>query len=180
MANLCSFSMCVKGNREDIEKFYDAMRQNDSIYMGRGADAEIEYEDDEQRAFINGWCKWSVQSALVDNAISMRKDPSMWSFGDKNSDDLEFITLWEACKKWNIVMEVYSEEPGCEFQEHFICDKGDILCDECVDYHEYDISEYETKEEAEADLGIDITDEEWEDGNDYINRGGFEDWIFEI
>ena len=43
MANICSFSMCVKGERKNIEAFYNAMIQNGNIYMGRGGDASIEY-----------------------------------------------------------------------------------------------------------------------------------------
>ena len=178
MANMCDFQMCVRGNCSNIEKFYDAMCQKGPIWMGRGASAEIEFES-EDRAFITGWCKWSIQSALIDNAESMRSNPDRWYFGDDKPS--EFITLWEACKKWNVDMEVYAEECGCCFQEHFVCIEGDIICDECVEYNEYWLEEYETKEEAEAELGIEITDEEWKNRDDnYISRGGFENWDFEI
>lgn len=179
MANVCGFNMCVKGNRSDIEQFYNAMLQKGNIWMGRGAEAEISYKD-ENKAFITGWCKWSILSALIENAVSMRTEREKWGFGEDDPKDLEFITLFEACQKWNLVMEVYSEESGCEFQEHFVCDKGLIVCEECVDWFEYGIYEYETKEEAEEELGIEITDEEWNEGNDYITRGGFESWNFEI
>lgn len=183
MANICNFSMLVVGKHEDIEKFYDAMSQNGNIYMGRGAEAEIEYEDDydeegTDRAQIDGWCKWSVQSALIDNAISMRDNPDGWYWGDgADTSKLEFITLLEATKKWNLIIEVFSEESGCGFQEHYVFDKGTVLCDECIDYYEYWLDNYETKEEAEEELEIEITDEEWKEG--YANRGGFE-WDFDI
>lgn len=181
MANLCSFSMMVRGEHSDIEQFYNAMNQKGNIYMGRGGESEINYDDEEGCAFIDGWCKWSVQSAMVDNAISMRTNPDRWYWGDGvSSEGLEFITLFEACKKWNLVMEVYSEECGCEFQEHYICDKGDVICDECVEWSEYDLEEYETKEEAEEELGIELTDEEWANRDDRVTRGGFENWDFEI
>lgn len=179
MANICSFSMCVKGNHNDIESFYNAMSQNGNIFMGRGADAEIRYEDDENRAFIDGWCKWSVWSAMVDNAISMRTEPDMWYFGNAKASELKFITLMEACERWNLTIEVYSEECGCAFQEHYIVVNGDLTCEECVEWHEYCLSDYETKEEAEAELEIKITDEEW-DNDEFISRGGFEEWCFEI
>lgn len=179
MANICGFSMCVKGQHEDIEAFYNAMSQNGNIYMGRGADAEIQYEDEENRAFIDGWCKWSIQSALITHAISMRTEPEIWHFGNVDASQLEFITLVEACEKWNLTVEVYSEECGCEFQEHYVIDKGETVCSECVDYYEYYLDDYETKEEAEEELEIEITDEEWDEGG-YISRGGFEEWSFEI
>lgn len=183
MANMCCLQMIVRGERKNIEAFYNAMSQKGKIWMGRGASAEIEYEEGTNRALINGECKWSVQSALVDNAISMRSDPTGWYFGDGvDGSELEFITLFEACKRWNLNMEVYSEECGCEFQEHYVFVDGDLVCDECVDYNEYDLSEFETKEEAEEELGIKITDEEWEnkDDDEWITRGGFEAWDFEI
>ena len=179
MANICSFSMCVKGNKDDIQKFYNAMTQNGNVYMGRGADANIQYEDEEGRAFIDGWCKWSVQSALIDNAESMRSNPTMWYWGDGvDPSSLEFITLLEACRKWNIDVEVYSEEGGCCFQEHYVVVNGDLICDECVEWNEYCLDDFDTKEDAEKELGIEITDDEWHDGG-YIGRGGF-DWDFEI
>lgn len=179
MANICSFSMCVKGTHENIEKFYNAMCQDGNIYMGRGADAQILYEDEENRALIDGWCKWSVQSAMIDNAISMRTEPNMWGWTkDVNPSTLEFITLWEACARWNIDMEVFSEEPGCAFQEHYLIIDGQVVCEDCVEWNEYDLDDFETKEEAEEELEIEITDEEWEEGG-FIGRGGF-DWEFEI
>ena len=181
MANICSFSMKVKGNKEDIIQFYRALNQKGKIWMGRGAETDLGFNDDET-AFMSGWCKWSIISALIDNAISMRREPSRWSFGDGvDRDEIEFITLYEACKRWNLVMEVYSEECGMQFQEHFICDKGDVICEECVPWEEYDVYEYETKEEAEEDLEVKFTDEEWKNQDDgRITRGGFENWDFEI
>ena len=181
MANICSFSMKVRGEHKNIAKFYDAMMQNGSVYMGRGADAEIVYEDEDGTAQIDGWCKWSVSSAMVTNAISMRTEPDIWYWGEGvDASKIEFITLFEACRKWNVDMEVYSEEPGCCFQEHYVVINGDTVCDERVEWNEYCIDNYKTKEEAEAELGIEIADEEWNCGDTFISRGGFENWDFEI
>lgn len=181
MANICNFNMCVKGAHENIESFYNALTQEGTIYMGRGAEAEIDYEDEEGKAFIEGYCKWSIQSALIDNAISMRTEPDKWWFGNEfDAAQHEFITLWEACEKWNLDMEVYSEECGCCFQEHYLSVNGEIICEECVDYYEYCIGDYDTKEEAEKEFKIEITDAEWNSGEEFISRGGFENWDFEI
>ena len=182
MANICDFSMRVRGQKEDIEKFYNAMRQKGNVYMGRGADAEIQYEDEEEyyTAWINGWCKWSVVSAMIDNAISMRTEPDKWYFGESvDVSRIEFITLIEACQKWNLDMEVFSEEPGCCFQEHMMVINGELVIDECEEWNEYDLDDFDTKEEAEEELEIEITDEEWEEGG-FISRGGFGEWEFEI
>ena len=183
MANICDFSMCVKGAHDDIEKFYNAITQNGNIYMGRGADAEIQYEDEEGGAFIDGWCKWSIQSAMIDDALSMQKQKESgignWYGIDKN-DKHEYITLWEACRKFNLDMEVYSKESGYEFQEHYLFKDGNIQYEDCVKYYEYYIADYKNKKEAEKELGIQITNDEWEN-EEYVCRGGFADYEdFEI
>lgn len=179
MANICSFSMCVKGTHKNIESFYNALIQKGTIWMGRGADAEIHYEDN-GKAFIDGWCKWSIYSALINNAISMRTEPDLWYHGDE-PEVLEFITLEEACAKWCLEMEVYSEEYGCCFQEHYLINNDEVIINDCVEACEYDLYEYETKEEAEAEFKIKLSDEEWDKhkGDRFI-VGGFENWDFEI
>jgi hypothetical protein len=171
--------MKVRGNKEDIIQFHKALTQDGKIWMGRGAEADLEFEGDDL-ASMSGWCKWSVVSALIDNAISMRTEPERW-YHAPGEEEHEYITLYEACKKWNLVMEVYSEEGGCQFQEHFLCDKGEVIYEECVEWEEYDIYDYESKEEAEEELGTKFTDEEWKNEEDgRITRGGFESWDFEI
>jgi len=183
MANICDFSMRVRGQKEDIEKFYNAMSQKGNVFMGRGAEAEIQYEDEDEyyTAWIQGWCKWSVTSAMVDNAISMRTNPGQWYFGEGfDVSKIEFITLIEACQKWNLDMEVFSEEPGCCFQEHIMVINGEVVIDDCEEWNEYCIDDFDTKEEAEAELGIKITDEEWNKKYEFISRGGFGEWDFEI
>lgn len=183
MANICSFSMKVKGTKENIEKFIDMMKQKGTVWMGRGAGVDFtdmeEVENGKYRCQIDGDTKWSVVSSMVLNAVSMRENPDMWFFGDDiDKTKLSFVTLFEACEQLKLDMEVYSEECGCGFQEHLMFIDGKIVADECVDYQEYDLDEYETKEEAEEVLEIDITDDEWDDG--VVVRGGFDSWDFEI
>ena len=109
MANMCDFTMCVKGERKDIEKFYEALILKGNIHMGRGSEAMIGINENGNLAYIGGWCKWSLASALYDNAISMRKELNMWYFGENvNSDELEFVTIVEASEKWDLIVEAYS------------------------------------------------------------------------
>ena len=96
MANICSFSMMVKGKKENIEQFVDMIEQKGTVWMGRGAvvyftDME-EAENEKYRCKIDGETKWSIQSSMVDNAISMRTEPNNWSFGeDVDKTELSFI-----------------------------------------------------------------------------------------
>lgn len=63
MANICSFRMRLKGEKENISKFFSALTQAGNIWMGRGAEADIDFLSDNE-AEIEGCCKWSIQSAL--------------------------------------------------------------------------------------------------------------------
>jgi hypothetical protein len=165
MANICSFSMMVRGKKESIETFKKMMNQTGTVYMGRGA--EIDFEDMEEinelndndyRCQIDGQTKWSIQSSLIDNAISMRNDIGRWCFGDDiDKTKLSFVTLFEACEQLSLDMECFSEETGIGFQEHYLFIDGKLIKDECVDYSE----EYD------------------EDADEWIGEGGFE-WDFEI
>ena len=162
MANICEFQMKVIGKtKEDIEKFYKYLSQDGNIYMGRGAGAvidEIKKDGNEFVALISGDCKWSITASLILNAISMREEPKIWSFGNIDSSSLRFVTLFEACEELGLDIEVYSSEPGCCFQEHIICKHGEVVVDDCVDYFEdYD-----------------------EETDEITSTGGYSSWDFEI
>ena len=138
MANICEISMEVRGDHSNIEAFFNALTQEDDVWMGRGADAEIDYDDEGHTATISGWCKWSVQSSLIDDALSMRKQKEskegFWYQAEIDKVN-EFLTLFEACQKYNVNMEVYSSEPGMEFQEHAKYENGHIV-NEATNYVE--------------------------------------------
>ena len=162
MANICNFVMFVRGKKKNIEKFIDMMNQRGTIWMGRGASTESEdmeeIGDEDFRCKIIGDTKWSVKSSLVTSAISMRTEPDEWGFG-KGIDEtnLSFVTLFEACQQLELDMEVYSEEFGCGFQEHYLFAGGELIVDKCVK----------------------CTETYNEDTEEFETEGGF-DWNFEI
>lgn len=176
MANLCDFEMMVKGQKPFIDNFFKALTQDGNVWMGRGAEADIEFED-EDLARITGWCKWSVRSALIDNAIRMRESPEAWADLKKGNS---YITLMEASNLYKLEIEVYSEESGCCFQEHYVIRDGKLDEEEVVSYHEIWKDGYKTKEDAEEDYEIEISDEDWDNEEDYLSIGGFKEWAFSI
>lgn len=159
MANLCDFEMMVKGERKNIDLFFAALTQTGNVWMGRGACADI-YYDDANTATISGDCKWSIHSALFTDAVSMREQKETgigsWAWNEQ-SDSRDYVTLFEACKNYHVNVEVYSEETGCEFQEHYKYENGETLSD-CVDYTEV----YN------------------EDTEEYESTGGYESWDFNL
>lgn len=132
MANICNFSMLIKGSKEGREKFIDALEHRGQIYMGRGASVDEKEEDDSKNeTYLSGEVKWSVEEALIDNAKEMRDNPSGWYFGEGiDKESLTFLTLWEACKQFGVNMEVFSEEEGIGFEEHMKYENGEIT-EEC-------------------------------------------------
>lgn len=189
MPNYCNYSMCVKGTKESVEEFikviqadydYGTMEFSHDRHLFRVFEAE--YDEVEEvyngiyQVIIKGYCAWSVNCCMLDTS------KSSYYKSLKTDYPCEFrgTTLPIESKRLNLDIEVFSEEGGMCFQEHYVILKGDIVCDDCVDWQEYYIGEFNSKEEAERELGIEITDEEWNSEEDYIGRGGFGDWDFEI
>lgn len=191
MPNLCTYSMCVTGKKNDVEEFikvaqadydYGTMEFSYDRHFFRVFEAyydEIEElgpnvdGDNIYQVIINGECAWSVGCCMF--SVGYYDD-----LKERFPNEFRGTTIPAESKRLNLSIEIFSEECGCCFQEHYTVIDGDIIEDECVDWYEYDLSEYDTKEEAEADLGFEITDEEWDSGEEYISRGGFGDWSFSI
>lgn len=186
MANNCGYQAKVVGpTEESIKAFIRAMRwegEYEECGVGRvfECDAEeIEKRESDYACMIYGDCAWSVYSAMI-NSIC-RTLPN---------------SLPKITKDLGITVEFYSEECGCEFQEHIIYDKGvEKLCD-CVKYIEVfigdgletfqedyetdlDFDEYFAQEEFKEMLGDGETwrDREW-DGT--VHFGGYPEWKYRI
>ncbi len=85
-----------------------------------------------------------------------KKETGEGCWGDLDTSK-GFITLFEACEEYHVNMEVYSEEPGCGFSEHYAYNDGEIL-GERVNF----------SEECDEDTG------EW------TTSGGFPEWAFDV
>ena len=69
MANICSFSMRIKGSKENVKIFLDCLEQkgkygdHELVWVGRGCELNIgieDYDEETQTLFTEGWCKWSM------------------------------------------------------------------------------------------------------------------------
>lgn len=158
MANICEFSMMIKGKHDNIKKFYDALTQaNEDVWMGRGAEV-YEVDDDGDTVIIGGDTKWSLTASLIMDAVSMReqaKEGIDHHWVDHINKINEFVTLPEACKKFNVNMEVFSSETGMCFQEHYKYEDG-VFTKEVTDYYE-----------------------SYDENDNLIQEGGFE-WDFDL
>ena len=99
---------------------------------------------------------------------------------------LDYLNLKEDFKEHNV--EIYSEEPGIGFMEHYRWEEGELIVDEETKFamtHIDDIEDYPEWAERFFDMQIVkdacITKENYElfaDSDGYIKVGGFDyDWI---
>jgi len=160
MANNCYFSMKVNGSKENREAWIRKMTDyEEPDYFHRIFTVDV-YDDDEESTYIKGDCAWSIETCCRESGYSGGVDLLA-----KNTKDLV------------LDVEIWSEEPGLAFQEHYIYKKGKCEADECVEFHEYywDTSEYPTFEEynkEEWDGECPAAEEDFDDGQARV--GGFE------
>jgi len=136
MANMCEFSMRLRGKQSSIETLLSYMDQsNKDIWMGRGGSIEeqdiVEEGNGMATVDISGWTKWSVYDSMIENAKSMEEQritgDGVWAWDDDMSSKKRFITLFDACKEMNINMEVTAAEPGSRYAEHYKYEDGHIM-----------------------------------------------------
>ena len=121
-------------------------------------DSPIEVEPDNTYiAYISGDCAWSVSSCMCEDGYYSE-------IKAKYPSKFKGITLKEASEILHCEIEVYSYEPGMEFAEHYYYRYGETIFERTTDYQDIWFGDYDTKEEAEEDLGIEITDDEWDMG----------------
>lgn len=181
MANYCSYWMKACGKKKDCLKLLEVMQRDykgtadDQPHLWRVFEAGSTKETDNSIE-ISGYCAWSVKSCMFDGDGTYQSDDSTG----------KGTTIDKLSKELNLDIEIFSEEPGMEFAEHYIIMNGEVTLEEETDYSELYIEEYETREEANEDLGLsgadEITPEEWEEAQDeiFIYRGGYVDTPFSI
>ena len=178
--------MQVQGKEENVDEFIKIIQSN-YVYDENGKcnvdrhlwrvfEAYVEdesIEDDIKTVMISGDCAWSVYSCMCDGVHTYQNQ-----FIGRNGTTLKIES-----ERLRLAIEVYSEECGCCFMEHFVFVNGEQLVDDCVDWHEYSTEDYENVEELNEDYGTNFTQEEFE-GNEYIQVGGmdwdFDDWTDKI
>ncbi len=169
MPNYCYYEMKVKGRKEDCYKWLSKMRSYDEEnHFYRIFDADITDEcgtDNDYSIIISGDCAWSLETCCR-------------SSGYSGGIDL----FAENSKVLNIIMEAYSQEPGCCFQEHYIYNRGRCCSDECEDWSEYYWDRDECSFEdykKDYDVPDSITESDFDDEG-YYHEGGFGEWNFVI
>lgn len=165
MANNCSVDAKITGKAKDVKELIEMMSGRGQYeHDGLGRVFECWYNDDDFDAAndddivdVNVYLDvaWSIVSAMREYAGRER-------------------SLESETKRLNLVFEAYSSELGVGFQEHVLIDRGDVLIDECVDYEEHWVDDYDKIEEYNEEYGTNFTEDMINDNGD-VCIGGFGD-----
>lgn len=165
MANVCQYLMKIVGAELQVKELVEMLQwkgKYENCGINRVYDAHVNEEGVIKEGFyyciVDGNCAWSVLS-------------SMLTKGDVSN------AIDEATKKLNLAVEIFSEECGLAFQEHFVIGKGTIFVNECVDWEEVYVSDYDDNELEELAKRTGKTVDELKkmaaEGNNYFEIGGF-------
>lgn len=135
MPNYCNYDMKIKGSKNAIKRVIDCLKADYNYGEGKPShkhffrvfevwEGDLEKnEDGTYTQFVCGYLAWSVSSCMLDG---------QWSYYESVKKDYPEIfmgtTLAEQSKDCTI--EVFSEEEGMGFSEHYIFNKGVCECDD--------------------------------------------------
>lgn len=187
MANDCFYSMKVQGKPENVEDFLQMIQvnyaydDNGNCYNPSDNNKPVERhlwrvfeaylnddctEDGIRTITVDGNCAWSVYCCMCEGEYTYQTQ----------NQGLKGTTLQKESERLQLTIEVFSEECGMCFMEHYVFVNGECKVDDCVDWYEYCTSDYDTVEEMNEDCDTDFTQEQFE-AEDYISVGGLE-WEF--
>ena len=121
MPNYCDYIMKVKGTvdncRAFLKKCTDYEEPNHFWRMFEAYDNdEYEMNDGSHVMEIGGYCAWSIETCCRASGYS---------------EGIDLLAV--NTKDLDLDVEIYTEEPGMCFQEHYTYKKGKCICDECLD-----------------------------------------------
>ena len=177
MANNCFYDMHIVGKKDDVDFLIDKINAHEvgrifslDVYEYEEktqSDYPYMYEEHETHAYASGDCAWSIWSSFLNNPEKVFEN---------------------IIKERKLTIEMYSEEPGVGFMEHYMWEYGARTVEEERDYTEYYTEDIEEDPEYfEEFLSDDMVKQKGITKNNYknfadegwIKIGGF-DWVWTI
>lgn len=191
--NVKKFFDCLKSNYRYADKITSAQKEEylhgykrhyekDGIHLFSDAEKHFfrvfdvnlddEYFDGSNTVLlISGYCAWSVWVCMFRGSKFEENDSETYysdNYGIYCALQKEHATNMEdITKELDLVVEIFSYEPGVGFAEHYLVDNGTIIVNECVDYKEVYLEDFQTKEEFEEEYDRELDIDEWL-YNDYV------------
>ena len=166
MPNICNFMLKAKSDElENIKRFISVLShdvdkekeeaEEDNCLAGYRFSRVwiddcgwIEVDEENKSVEVYGECAWSVYSCMFEGEYTYY---NQW----KQYEEEKVTSILIVSKLLNLTVEIFSEETGMCFEEHFIVENGEILVDECL---ELIIDE----EEGDEDDPVYISPLEWD------------------
>lgn len=139
MPNYCEYEMKIKGSKNAIERVMKCLNADYDYSKGKpshkhffrvfGAYNDEEMEKNEDGTFtqyLYGDCAWSVYCCMCSGEHTYYNHCK-----EEFSKNFMGTTLLEQSKDCEI--EVFSEEEGMNFSEHYLFVKGECVVDHCVE-----------------------------------------------
>lgn len=136
--------MKIKGSKNAIKRVIECLKANYN-YPEEGKPKHKHffrifdvYDEDEAEdngdgtftQYLFGYCAWSVSACMLNEW-----EHSYYSECKNNHKDIFMGTTLEE-QSQDCEIEVFSEEPGCCFSEHYIFKNGKRIVDDCIDIEE--------------------------------------------
>ena len=138
MPNYCDYEMKIKGKKRALNRVMECLKADYNYNEGKPShkhffrvfdvfcdDGFQENEDGTYTLFVYGYCAWSVFSCMCKGEHTYYNDCK------KAYPNLFMGTNLKEQSK-NCIIEVFSEEEGMEFSEHYLFENGKCLIDDCV------------------------------------------------
>lgn len=183
MANDCCFSMLVAGEKENVNEFITMLDYTHphlcfarifDIYESR----RKVLKDGRTAVQLDGACAWSVYSCMMEGGGTYYND----HLNDPYDGSARLTSLIKQGERLQLDIEIFSEEPGMGFTEHYRIINGQVIEYTCDDYSEYyyDSWEFPNFEDwkKEYNLPIDLTEDELDEDGYYYE--GKVDWSFAL
>jgi len=142
MPNYCDYSLRVQGKPDNVEEVvktiqakysYDTMEFDHKKHLFRVFTSFISDDDEPEEGIrsviIDGECAWSVSTCMTE--IGYYKEAK-----EEYGNNFRGTTLKELTKATNTMIEVYSEEYGSCFQEHYLYKNGICIIGDYVPFYE--------------------------------------------
>jgi hypothetical protein len=154
MANLCDVRMRIAAkDAKTISDFIEDVRDNGDFRVYSGVFSNYMDEEDFDPSLvqnIDGVCAYDVTFSVAWSFVTAFEDDGVNKMFGKEPTYKKFFH--EFCKDHGVGIEVYTEESGVGFEEHYVISpEGRIIVQDCVDMAE-------------------VYDEE---RGDWIKKGGF-------
>lgn len=191
MPNICFGYITAIGRKDCLEEFANILNAhydyNDMTFSHKPHMFRIFDVYDSEYYKIDGLryqadfmieCAWSLSSCMFNH----HQYSYYQTIKDTYKENFFGTTITEVAKKLNLQIEMSSEEGGMGFQEHYIIDNyGNVLENECYNYFEEYIGEYDSFNDYvdEYDNEPRITEEEFNkaknNGDSYVIKRECED-----